>query len=78
MQRTGIAEVRNLDVAKIGRSQFGRPNIDEGQPTWFELLPPLLDCDTKSHTDTIRTLEHIEAHLDPGNLVAQQVPTCIS
>ena len=64
MRRAGIPSVKELDLALIARSQVGRPDVIAASPTYFELLKPLLNCDTKSHADLIKILEHIRANLD--------------
>ena len=54
VRRSGVGSVRELDVAKIARSQFGRPNTQPMGATDFDLLRPLVGCDTKAKVDLLR------------------------
>lgn len=73
MLRSGVSDPRNLTVAKIARSQCGRPQVSPGGRTHYDLLPPLLDTDTKSHADGIEIIEHCFRHCKSGDPGAEQL-----
>jgi len=64
--------------SKLARSQAARPAVDTGGRTWFDILPPLLDCDTKSHADTLRIEHHAAQHCELGEITAQQAVDLLS
>lgn len=73
MRRSGISDPRELSVAKIARSQAGRPQVSSGGATYFELQKPLLDTDTKSNADGVDCREHCFDHADPCDPAAEQL-----
>ena len=60
MRRSKIDDPRNLTVAKIARSQAGRPAVSTDGSTYFELAKPLLDTDTKAHADAVSINDYTE------------------
>ena len=75
MHRIGVTSPTELSIAKIARSQCGRPYTEQTSRSEFDLLPPLLDCDTKSHSDLIRINENCEKYADAGDKNAAAVAT---
>lgn len=73
MRRSNITDPRLLSVAKIARSQAGRPQVDPGGRTHFDILKPLLNVDTKSHADGVEIVDYCFDNLLPGDPAAQQV-----
>ena len=73
MRRAGISNPSDLTLAKIARSQVGRPNVDCGSGSYFELTRPILDCDTKSDSDAIEIREHCITHSGNGDPNAEQM-----
>jgi hypothetical protein len=67
MRRSNITDPRLLSVAKIARSQAGRPQVDPGGRTYYEVLKPKLDCDTKSHADGVEIVDYCFENLTPGD-----------
>ena len=62
---------RNVDVSRltlreIGEGLYGRPVIQNGGPTHFEVLPVLPKTDTKSYEDWHRTGSHLNDHCEPS------------
>jgi hypothetical protein len=66
MRRTNVSSVRHMTLATICRSQCGRPDT-VGKRCLFDILPPILDCDTCKKIDMIRIHEHTSQHLTPGD-----------
>ena len=65
-----VALQRNVDVSRltlreIGKGLYGRPVMQNGGPTHFEMLPVLPKTDTKSYEDWHRTAGHLDAHCEP-------------
>ena len=63
------AQTLNIDVSmltlrQIGNALFGRPAIQNGGPTHFDVLPVLSNTDTKSYEDWHRTCCHLNAHCE--------------
>jgi hypothetical protein len=50
--------VQQLPLGSIMHALLARPDIDPGGPTFFDWLPPLKRCDTKSHQDMRRIIAH--------------------
>jgi len=50
MHKTKTTDARKLGVAIVARAVAGRPDHRTGKQ-YFEILPPLLGCDTKSRAD---------------------------
>ena len=51
-----------LQFRQIADALFGRPSVDPGGPTHFDVLPPLMRTDTKSYEDMARIFGHLHAH----------------
>lgn len=45
---------------------YGRPDIQNGGPTHFDVLPVLPSTDTKSYEDYHRTNGHLSSHCEPS------------
>ena len=58
--RRSKVPLSEIGVGLVARSQWGKPNVDMGMPTPFDLLPPNIGCDTKSYLDGISENEFIE------------------
>ena len=67
MRRQRTTDVRSLTVALIARTQAGRPNVRCGGRTHFELLKPILDCDTKSNWDAMQIEDYTRNNVAPGD-----------
>jgi hypothetical protein len=50
----------DIPLALIARGILGRPNVDPNGPTRLEVAPPLLNTDTKSYTDIISIMAHLD------------------
>ena len=48
------AQPASLTLREIIDSLFGFPETDPRGPTLLTILPPLLNCDTKSYDDLVR------------------------
>jgi hypothetical protein len=60
----------SLSLYEIADGLFGRPNIDPGGPSEFDILQPLMKCDTKSYDDLVRIFEHLATQQPPDNVVS--------
>ena len=52
----------SLTLPQIANALFGRRQIYPGGPSFFDILEPLMQCDTKSYSDGIKILRHLFAH----------------
>ena len=52
----------NLTLRMIATALYGRPNIDPGGPSEFEILEPLMRTDTKSYDDFVKITQHLSSH----------------
>ena len=57
----GIA-LAGLTLRMIANALYGRPNIDPGGPSEFEILEPLMRTDTKSYDDFVKITAHCSSH----------------
>eukprot|EP00966_Prymnesium_polylepis_P163348 3775595-Prymnesium_polylepis.1 len=74
MRRSGIRDPRDLTVGKIARSQAGRPAMESsGKPTAYDLLPPRLNRDTKSHADGVDLNDWFKSLCPAGDPAAEQL-----
>ena len=48
-----------LTLSEIAYAMFGRRAVDTGGPSEFEILEPLMRCDTKSYADGVKILNHL-------------------
>ena len=83
MKRARVTSPRDLDVAKIARSQCGRPQVQCAGATRWDLGPPILGddekgCDTKSKKDLVHINDALNAMNDPGSVASQQMAWSIS
>ena len=58
----------SLTLKQIAQVLFGRCQIDPGGPSEFEILEPLMRCDTKSYQDGIKILRWLCSH-SPSSVV---------
>ena len=58
-----------LSIRQLAEAIFGRPEIDTGGPTYFDVLPPILKCDTKSYEDLMKIFRHIRHHALAGSMI---------
>ena len=58
-----------LTLRALASALYGRPNIDPGGPSEFEILEPLMRTDTKSYNDFIKISAHCSAHSSPDGVV---------
>lgn len=72
MRRAGLVDPRDMTIALIGRSQVARPNT-KGETTYMELLPPLLNRDTKAKEDGIGIRDGCDRGLVAGDAFAAQL-----
>lgn len=66
VRRFGCASPAHLKPVQVARLLFGRPGVDPGGKTPIEILPVILNCDTKSHLDLLRIWGHINEHCEKG------------
>ena len=64
--QTARKPLAGLSDAEIMDALIGRPLTDPGGPTYFNILPTLRDCDTKSYADGYLSWEHFQRCLPPA------------
>lgn len=64
-----LAGPADLSIRQLAKAIFGRPEIDTGGPTYFDVLPPILKCDTKSYEDLMTIFRHIRHHTLAGSMI---------
>ena len=57
-QRVSNSDPSSLSLRMIILGVFGRPATIPRGPTPLDILPPLLDCDTKSYQDLLKIYAH--------------------
>ena len=62
----GGLQVSSLSVAAIMDTLVRRPLTDPGGATYYDILPTLRDCDTKSYADGYQSWEHSLRCLGPA------------
>ena len=62
--------VRQLSLAAIAYALFGRPDIDPGGPSEFDILEPLMETDTKSYDDFIKIFHHLSQYASASSVVS--------
>jgi hypothetical protein len=77
MQRSGVQRPADLTIAKIARSQCGRPQMQCLATRW-DLGPPIIGddekgCDTKSMKDLVHINDALNALNDKGSAASQQL-----
>ena len=73
MRRSGIRDPRALSVAKIARALAGRPAVAGGTTTAYRVLPPRLNCDTKSHADGVTLNDWFKQECGAADPVSEQI-----
>ena len=61
--------VEQLSLRVLGNALFGRRSVDPGGPSEFDILEPLMQCDTKSYSDAIKIERHLGSHSLPSRVV---------
>ena len=51
----------DLTLRMLASAVYGRPNVDPGGPSEFEILDPLMRTDTKSYDDFVKISAHLSA-----------------
>ena len=64
--QTARKPLAGLSDAEIMDALIGRPLTDPGGATYFNILPTLRDCDTKSYADGYLSWEHFQRCLRDG------------
>lgn len=65
--------VSALTIRQIATAIFGRPNVDPGGASEFEILDPLMNTDTKSYEDLSKIAHHLSSRSPAGT----EVEICI-
>lgn len=58
-----------LTLREIGNALFGRGNVDPGGASDFDILEPLLRCNTMSYADSVKIERHLGSHSAPTRVV---------
>jgi hypothetical protein len=58
-----------LSLRAIATALFGRRAVDPGGPSEFDILEPLMKCDTKSYPDGVKIEKHLGSHSGPARVV---------
>jgi hypothetical protein len=59
----------SLTLADVAHALFGRGNVDPGGPSHFDILEPLMECDTKSYDDFVKIFAYLGSQCDPSTIV---------
>ena len=59
---TATVPPAGLTLRQIATALYGRPNIDPGGPSEFEILEPLMRTDTNSYDDFVKITHHLSSH----------------
>ena len=59
----------DLTLRMLASAVYGRPNVDPGGPSEFEILDPLMRTDTKSYDDFVKISAHLSARSWSGCVV---------
>ena len=52
----------SLSLRQIAESLYGRRQVDPGGPSEFDILEPIMSCDTKSYKDGVKIATHLTSH----------------
>ena len=58
-----------LSIRQVASALFGRPNIDPGGASEFDILEPLMQTDTKSYDDFKKIFHNLSSHSAPSTIV---------
>ena len=58
-----------LSIRQVASALYGRPNIDPGGASEFDILEPLMQTDTKSYEDFKKIMQHLSSHSAPSTVV---------
>ncbi len=61
--------VELLSLRQIADAMYGRPRVDPGGASEFDILEPLLNTDTKSYDDFIKITAHLEKYVSVDTIV---------
>ena len=61
---------QQLSLSQIASALFGRPDIDPGGPSEFDILEALMETDTKSYDDFVKIFSHLSMHASPSSVVS--------
>lgn len=59
----------SLSLREIGQALFGRRNVDPGGPSEFDILEPLMQCNTMSYKDSIKIEAHLAQRSGPTRII---------
>jgi hypothetical protein len=63
------AAVSNLSLRAIGNTLFGRRAVDPGGPSEFDILEPIMKCNTMSYGDSVKIEARLASHSGPSRVV---------
>ena len=58
-----------LSIRQVASALFGRPNVDPGGASEFDILEPLMQTDTKSYDDFTKITRYLSSHSAPSTVV---------
>lgn len=58
-----------LSLRSLAAALYGRPNVDPGGPSEFNILEPLMRTDTKSYDDFVKITQHLSSYSSPTTVV---------
>ena len=65
----GGGHAADLSLRQLAEALFGRRPVDPGGPSEFDILPPLMRCDTKSYEDGTKIMRHLCDHSSTSTVV---------
>ena len=69
MQSAQVAQPAALSIRQVASALYGRPAIDPGGASEFDILEPLMQTDTKSYQDFAKIVRHLSGYSPPSTVV---------
>ena len=64
-----VAQPAALSIRQVASALYGRPAIDPGGASEFDILEPLMQTDTKSYQDFAKIVRHLSGYSQPSTVV---------
>ena len=63
-----VAQPAALSIRQVASALYGRPAIDPGGASEFDILEPLMQTDTKSYQDFAKIVRHLSGYSPPSTV----------
>ena len=61
--------VNQMSLRTLGKALFARRAVDPGGPSEFDILEPIMKCNTMSYADSLKIAAHLTSHSGPQRIV---------